>query len=131
MMGIVGLPIPDETLLTFSGYLIYKHSFVLPLAFAAAFAGSACGISISYWLGRNVRVHSGAAVEGCVILDNCDIGRRSKLRRVILDKNVRIPEDAEIGYDEARDRRHHHVTESGIVVIGGARTPVEITGLVV
>lgn len=82
-------------------------------------------------LGRGVRLHSGAAVENCVILDNCDIGRRAKLRRTILDKNVRIPEDAEIGFDLERDRRHHHVTESGIVVIGGARTPVEITGLVV
>jgi glucose-1-phosphate adenylyltransferase len=82
-------------------------------------------------LGRGVRVHSGAAVEGCVILDNCDIGRRAKLRRVILDKNVRIPEDAVIGYDLERDRLHHHVTESGIVVIGGARSSVEITGMVV
>ncbi len=25
MLGIVGLPIPDETLLTFSGYLIFKN----------------------------------------------------------------------------------------------------------
>jgi glucose-1-phosphate adenylyltransferase len=82
-------------------------------------------------LGRGVRVHAGALVDDCVILDNCDVGRRSKLKRVILDKNVRIPEDAVIGYDLERDRLHHHVTESGIVVIGGARTPVDITGLVV
>jgi membrane protein DedA with SNARE-associated domain len=52
MCGIVGLPIPDETLLTFSGYLIYKGSFALPWAFAAAFCGSAFGITISYTLGR-------------------------------------------------------------------------------
>ncbi len=82
-------------------------------------------------LGRGVRVHSGASLDGCVILDNCDIGRRAKLQRVILDKNVRIPEDAVIGYDLERDRQHHHVTESGLVVIGGARTPVEIAALVV
>jgi len=82
-------------------------------------------------LGRGVRVHAGALVEECVILDNCDIGRRAKLRRTILDKNVRVPEDAMIGYDLERDRAHHHVTESGIVVVAGNRTPVEITGLVV
>ncbi|SPE25232.1 Glucose-1-phosphate adenylyltransferase [Candidatus Sulfopaludibacter sp. SbA3] len=82
-------------------------------------------------LGRGVRVHAGAQVDDCVILDNCDIGRRARLKRAILDKNVRIPEDAVIGYDPAQDRVHHHVTESGIVVIGGARTPVDITGLVV
>jgi len=50
--GIVGLPIPDETLLTFSGYLVFRHRFVLPFAYAAALAGSASGITISYWLGR-------------------------------------------------------------------------------
>jgi glucose-1-phosphate adenylyltransferase len=82
-------------------------------------------------LGRNVRVHSGAVVEDCVILDNCDIGRRAKVRRAILDKNVRVPEDAVIGWEMERDRIHHHVTESGIVVVGGNRTGVDITDLVV
>jgi glucose-1-phosphate adenylyltransferase len=82
-------------------------------------------------LGRGVRVHAGALVEDCVILDNCDIGRRAKIRRAILDKNVRVPEDAEIGYNLDRDRLNHHVTESGIVVIAGNRSQVEITGLVV
>ena len=82
-------------------------------------------------LSRGVRVHAGALVEDCVILDNCDIGRRAKLRRTILDKNVRVPEDATIGYDLERDRAHHYVTESGIVVVAGNRTPVEIAGLVV
>jgi len=82
-------------------------------------------------LGRSVRVHAGALVEDCVILDNCDIGRRSKIRRAILDKNVRVPEDAAIGYDLDQDRRNHHVTESGIVVVAGNRSRIEITSLVV
>jgi glucose-1-phosphate adenylyltransferase len=82
-------------------------------------------------LSRNVRVHTGADVAQCVILDNCDIGRRARLRRVVLDKNVRVPEDAEIGYDLEGDRRKYHVTESGLVVIGGDRTPVELSGVVV
>ena len=52
VFGIVGLPVPDETLLTFSGYLIYSGHLSLPLAFASALAGSASGITISYQLGR-------------------------------------------------------------------------------
>lgn len=52
MFGIVGLPIPDETLLTFSGYLIYKGTLSLSLTFCTALAGSACGITLSYFLGR-------------------------------------------------------------------------------
>ncbi|HKW96744.1 MAG TPA: glucose-1-phosphate adenylyltransferase [Bryobacteraceae bacterium] len=77
-------------------------------------------------IGRNVRVHAGALVEDSIILDNCDIGRRAKVRRAILDKNVRIQPDAAIGYDLERDRRFHHVTESGIVVVEGNRSAVEV-----
>jgi glucose-1-phosphate adenylyltransferase len=81
-------------------------------------------------LGRGVRVNSGALVEGCVIMDNCDIGRRAKLRRAILDKNVRIPQDALVGYDLEADRaRGWHVTESGIVVIGREHNPVPMAAM--
>jgi glucose-1-phosphate adenylyltransferase len=83
-------------------------------------------------LSRGVKVHAGAQVDDCIILDNCDIGRRAKIRRAILDKNVRVPEDAVIGYDLESDReRGHFVTESGIVVVAGNRSPVEVSGLVV
>ena len=76
-------------------------------------------------LGRGVRVHTGALVEGCVIMDNCDIGRHAKLQRAILDKNVHIPPDATVGYDLEADRaRGWHVTDSGIVVIGRQHSPV-------
>jgi glucose-1-phosphate adenylyltransferase len=78
-------------------------------------------------LGRAVKVHSGALVEDSIILDSCDIGRRARIRRAILDKNVRIPEDAEIGYNMEADRRSHYVTESGIVVIAGERSIVEVS----
>ena len=52
VLGIVGLPVPDETLLTFTGYLVFRGDLRLPLAFAAAFTGSVCGITLSYVLGR-------------------------------------------------------------------------------
>jgi len=77
-------------------------------------------------LGRGVRVHTGAYVESAVIFDNCDVGRRAKVKRAILDKNVKIPEDATIGYDLEEDRKKYHVTESGIVVIEGHQSTVDI-----
>jgi len=52
VFGIIGLPVPDETLLTFSGYLIYSGHLSFPLAYFTALAGSGSGITISYWLGR-------------------------------------------------------------------------------
>ncbi|MGA2327599.1 MAG: glucose-1-phosphate adenylyltransferase [Bryobacteraceae bacterium] len=82
-------------------------------------------------VGRYVRVHSAALVEDSIIFDYCDIGRRARIRRAILDKNVRVPEDAVIGYDLETDRRFHHVTESGIVVVEGIRSRVELSTLVI
>lgn len=54
LLGIVGLPIPDETLLVFSGYLIFKGTLRPVPAFLTALAGSWCGISLSYTIGRGL-----------------------------------------------------------------------------
>jgi glucose-1-phosphate adenylyltransferase len=77
-------------------------------------------------IGRGVRVHTDAQVDDSILFDNCDIGRRAKVRRAILDKNVKIPEGATVGYDLERDRQFHHVTESGIVVVEGHRSLVDV-----
>jgi membrane protein DedA with SNARE-associated domain len=52
MFGIIGLPIPDETLLVFSGYLISKGTLHPLWTFGMALAGSICGITVSYILGH-------------------------------------------------------------------------------
>ncbi|HXA07499.1 MAG TPA: glucose-1-phosphate adenylyltransferase [Bryobacteraceae bacterium] len=82
-------------------------------------------------IGRHVRVHAGALVEDSIIMDNCDIGRRAKVRRAILDKNVRVAQDSSIGYDIEQDRRLHYVTDSGIVVVEGNRSAVEVATVMV
>ena len=51
MVGIVGIPIPDETLLLLSGYLVSQGKLQFQLTIATAFFGSACGISLSYFFG--------------------------------------------------------------------------------
>jgi len=55
-LGVVGLPIPDETLLVFTGYLIGRGTLHPVGAFAAAVAGAWTGISGSYLLGRTLGV---------------------------------------------------------------------------
>ncbi len=82
-------------------------------------------------LGRGVKVHAGAVVEDSIILDNCDIGRRARVQRAILDKNVRVAEESQIGCDLEEDRERYYVTDSGIVVVAGGRSPVEVASLVV
>src|SRR5580692_11103922 len=54
LLGIVGLPIPDETILVFCGYLIFKGTLHAVPAYLTAVAGSWCGISLSYTIGRTV-----------------------------------------------------------------------------
>ncbi len=54
VLGIVGLPVPDETLLTFAGYLVFRQKFAFLPTLAAAFFGSICGMTFSYALGRTL-----------------------------------------------------------------------------
>jgi glucose-1-phosphate adenylyltransferase len=80
-------------------------------------------------VGRHVYVHSRADIDSSIIFDNCDIGRGCKIRRAILEKNVHIPPGTVIGYDLDEDRKHYTVSDSGIVIVEGKRTPVELTAI--
>ena len=52
MFGIVGVPVPDELIMTAAGYLVFKGFLHPELTIITAFMGSACGISLSYTIGR-------------------------------------------------------------------------------
>jgi glucose-1-phosphate adenylyltransferase len=66
----------------------------------------------------NVRVNSWAHVDGAVIMEGVSVGRRAVIRNAIIDKNVVIPEGAQIGVDLDRDRKLYTVSDNGVVVIG-------------
>jgi membrane protein DedA with SNARE-associated domain len=51
-LGVVGLPVPDETLLTLAGVLIGQGRLHALTAVAAAIGGAISGITLSYGLGR-------------------------------------------------------------------------------
>jgi membrane protein DedA with SNARE-associated domain len=57
VLGILGLPVPDEWLLTFAGYLVYKKHLHLFPAYVSASLGSMCGITTSYILGRSLGIY--------------------------------------------------------------------------
>jgi glucose-1-phosphate adenylyltransferase len=64
-----------------------------------------------------VRVNSFSEVSDCLLFGNVQIGRRCRIRRAIIDKNVEIPAGTTIGYDLEEDKRRFHVTPGGVVVI--------------
>ena len=69
-------------------------------------------------ISSNVTVESGAYVEGSVVMPGVRIGRNAVIRRAILDKNVLVPDGAQIGVDIERDRQLYTVSDSGVVVLG-------------
>ena len=77
-------------------------------------------------LSPNVRINSYSEVHDSILMENVDIGRRCRIKKAIIDKDVVIPPGTEIGYDLDEDRKRWHVTESGIVVIAkGTEVPEE------
>lgn len=56
-LGIVGLPVPDEWLLTFTGFLVYKQTLRLVPALISAILGSTCGITVSYFIGHTLGIY--------------------------------------------------------------------------
>lgn len=69
-------------------------------------------------IGPRCKLNSFSLVEGSILFENVEIGRNAKIKRAIIDENIKIPDGAEIGYDhEADQAKGYAVTESGIVVV--------------
>jgi membrane protein DedA with SNARE-associated domain len=51
-LGILGLPIPDETLMAYAGFLVFQGKINFLYTVIIAFIGTSCGITIGYILGR-------------------------------------------------------------------------------
>jgi glucose-1-phosphate adenylyltransferase len=64
-----------------------------------------------------VRVNSFASVEDSVILPGVSIGRHARLRRVIVDRQCRVPDGLQAGFDPVEDARRFCATAGGIVLI--------------
>lgn len=68
-------------------------------------------------LSPNVRINSYSEVEDSILMEGVDVGRHARIRRAIIDKDVKIPQGAEIGYNVERDKKNFYVSEKGIVVV--------------
>ena len=69
-------------------------------------------------LSPSVHVHSHASVEDSVLMPGVEVGRGAVVQRAIVDKNVFIHPDAQIGVDPEADRERFTVSDGGVVVVG-------------
>ncbi len=65
----------------------------------------------------NVKVHAYAHLEHAVVLPNVDIGRYSRLKKVIIDEGCRIPPHTVIGENPAEDAKRFYISEGGVVLV--------------
>lgn len=64
-----------------------------------------------------VRANSFAMLEGAVVLPYVEIGRGARLRNVVIDRGVRIPEGLVVGEDPVLDGQRFRRTEKGMCLI--------------
>lgn len=76
------------------------------------------GEAIQSILSPDVRINSYSKVENSLLFDRVNVGRHSHIRNAIIDKDVDIPPETQIGIDPDEDRaRGFTITESGITVV--------------
>jgi glucose-1-phosphate adenylyltransferase len=64
-----------------------------------------------------VRVNSYANIENAVVLPYVEIGRHARLKNVIVDRGVRIPEGLVVGEDGDLDGRRFRRSDQGVCLI--------------
>jgi len=77
-------------------------------------------------IGQNVHIASGALVEESVIMGNCLVEEKARIRRAIIDHGNVIKAGEHIGYDVESDAVRYHVDKSGLVVVphNGTKSPL-------
>ncbi len=68
-------------------------------------------------LSPDVRINSYAEVSNSILFSRVNIGRHCRIRRAIIDKDVQVPPDTEIGFNPEEDKKRFKVTNSGITVV--------------
>jgi glucose-1-phosphate adenylyltransferase len=74
-------------------------------------------------LSPKVKVYDDCQIQDTVLLEGVEVGRGARIRNAVVDKHVRIPPGAIIGYDLDADRRRYETTAGGVVVLSGNPFP--------
>jgi glucose-1-phosphate adenylyltransferase len=64
-----------------------------------------------------VQIDAGAEIEDCILMPNVRVGRGARLRRLIVDEGVRVPDGFSAGYTAGTGNLREVVSRSGVVVL--------------
>ena len=81
---------------------------------ACIISGAAVRRSLMF---TGVRVNSYSHLEEAVVLPYVDIGRKAWLKKVVIDRGVKIPEGLVVGEDPELDAQRFRRTDSGVCLI--------------
>jgi len=65
----------------------------------------------------NVRVHSFCQIDQAVLLPEVKVGRRCRLKKVVVDRHCQLPEGLVIGEDPVADAARFERTDNGVVLV--------------
>jgi glucose-1-phosphate adenylyltransferase len=86
-----------------------------------SFIGPGCRVRgcslVNSVLSPGVSVDEKAHVEDSIIFEGSRIGKRARLRKVIVDKNSTIPDDFTIGFDNEKDSRYFRIYGQGLRIV--------------
>ena len=68
-------------------------------------------------LSTGVRAHSFSTLDEAVVLPYCHVGRGARLRRVVIDRGVHIPDGLVVGDDPVLDAQRFRRTDKGVCLI--------------
>ncbi len=75
------------------------------------------GIVENSILSPGVKIEERAHVQDSIIFEGTQVGKGAKLKRVIVDKFVLIPDSFEIGFDRNEDSKNFKISPEGIAIV--------------
>ncbi len=98
----------------------YPPTFISGADLRSSIVGPGCTLTdcciVNSIIAPGVRIAPGAEIVDSILLENVEVRRGARLRKVILDKSSTVPEGFEIGFDADKDGRDFKISRTGIRV---------------